>query len=185
LNNGFDDFALDNNGYRTPTATSPGRDEQAPWRPACAAPTWAGTGARLTTVTGGSWVDSTYSYDDDWTAASYRGFSDLRRDRSVFNQELRLDSTPPATRSAGSTAGPSAPFFSRTDEDSAYTNTDPGNIRGLARATTRRPAALFGQIAHASPRARAWSSGCGGSGRSRGRRHRTRFRTARAPSIRW
>jgi hypothetical protein len=37
-------------------------------------------------------VKSRYSYDDDWTAASYQGFSDLKRFRDVASQELRFDS---------------------------------------------------------------------------------------------
>jgi len=92
FNNGFDEFALDNNGRLT-YSDQPGRDEQHS-RAASLRGTFTGLdGARLTSVTGGSWSKSRYSYDDDWTAASYQGFSDLHRDRTVFNQELRFDST--------------------------------------------------------------------------------------------
>jgi outer membrane receptor protein involved in Fe transport len=147
VDNGFDDFALDNNGERT-FSDQPGRDEQRS-RAASLRGTFTGlAGVRLTTVTNGSRTKSVYSYDDDWTAASYQGFSDLRRTRTVFNQELRLDST--LTRAALGwidrwTAGA---YFSATDEDSAYTNEDPGNLRGLATDYEAANLALFGQVSH-------------------------------------
>ena len=147
VNNGFDEFALDNNGRRT-FSDQPGRDEQRSTA-ASLRGTYAGlAGARLTSITGGSRVKSVYSYDDDWTAASYEGFSDLRRTRSVFNQELRLDST--ATRAALGwidrwTLGA---FFSNTDETSSYINKDPYDVRGLKTRYNADNVALFGQIAH-------------------------------------
>ncbi len=147
VNNGFDEFALDNNGRRT-FSDQPGRDEQGS-SAASLRGTYSGlAGARLTSVTGGSRVKSVYSYDDDWTAASYAGFSDLRRERSVFNQEFRLDST--STRSALGwidrwTIGT---FFSNTEETSAYLNKDPYDVRGLNTRYNADNFALFGQIAH-------------------------------------
>jgi outer membrane receptor protein involved in Fe transport len=145
--NGFDEFALNNNG-RTTYSDQPGVDNQLS-KAASVRGTFTGfAGARLTSVTSGSWTKSRYSYDDDWTAASYQGFSDLGRDRRVLNQELRLDST--ATRSAFGvidrwTLGA---YFSSTREIGAYTNTDPGNIRGLQTRYNADHIALFGQIAH-------------------------------------
>jgi iron complex outermembrane receptor protein len=144
LNNGFDDFALDNNGRLT-YSDQPGRDEQDSIAGSLRGTFQGWQSARLTSVSSGSWVDSTYSYDDDWTAGSYEGFSRHTRERSVFNQELRLDSTRPARGVDRWTLGA---FFSRLDEDTAYTNTDPGNIRGLVTRYEAVNAALFGQIAH-------------------------------------
>jgi outer membrane receptor protein involved in Fe transport len=146
-NNGFDEYALDNNGERT-FSDQPGKDKQRS-RAASLRGTFTGlTGARFTTVTNGSWTKSRYSYDDDWTAASYQGFSDLHRDRAVFNQELRLDST--ATRAALGwvdrwTVGA---YFSNTDEDTSYTDVDPENVRGLRTSYKATNLALFGQISH-------------------------------------
>ena len=147
VNNGFDEFALDNNGRRT-FSDQPGRDEQRSTAASLRGTYLGLAGARLTSVTGGSRVKSVYSYDDDWTAASYAGFSDLRRTRSVFNQELRLDSA--ATRAALGwidrwTLGA---FFSNTKETSAYTNQDPYDVRGLNTRYNADNFALFGQIAH-------------------------------------
>ena len=147
LSNGFDEFALNNNGRLT-YSDQPGRDEQRS-KAASLRGTFTGfSGVRLTSVTSASWVKSRYSYDDDWTAASYQGFSDLRRDRNVFNQELRLDST--LTRAALGwidrwTLGA---FFSNTHETGAYTDSDPGNIRGLSTRYNADNLALFAQIAH-------------------------------------
>jgi len=147
VNNGFDEFALDNNGRRT-FSDQPGRDEQESLAGSLRGAFTGLAGARLTSVTSATAVDSIYSYDDDWTAASYQGFSDLRRERAVFSQELRLDST--LTRDALGwidrwTLGA---FFSRTDEDSVYTNEDPGNLRGLRTNYEAANTALFGQVAH-------------------------------------
>ncbi len=147
LDNGFDEFALDNNGRRT-YSDQPGRDEQESLAGSLRGTFTGLAGARLTTVTTGTAVDSIYGYDDDWTAASYQGFSDLRRERTVFTQELRLDST--LTRDALGwidrwTLGA---YFARTEEESGYTNEDPENLRGLRTTYTAANTALFGQVAH-------------------------------------
>jgi iron complex outermembrane receptor protein len=145
--NGFDEFALNNNG-RITYSDQPGVDNQRS-KAASLRGTFTGlSGARVTSVTSGSRTKSRYSYDDDWTAASYAGFSDVGRERGVFNQELRLDST--ATRGALGlidrwTLGG---FYANTRETSAYTNEDPENLRGLATRYHADHVALFGQIAH-------------------------------------
>ena len=147
INNGFDEFALDNNGRLT-YSDQPGRDAQ---RSAAGSlrGTYIGfTGARFTTITGLSRVKSVYSYDDDWTAASYASFSDLRRNRTVFNQEFRLDST--ATREALGwidrwTLGA---YFSSINEKGAYTDADPYDIPGLRTKYQSDNTALYGQLAH-------------------------------------
>ncbi|MDP3069474.1 MAG: TonB-dependent receptor [Opitutaceae bacterium] len=147
LNNGYDEFALNNNGRFT-YSDQPGHDEQRSRAASFRAAYDGFAGARLTSVSAVSGTHSRYSYDDDWTAASYRGFSDLLRDRTVFNQELRLDSS--ATRGAFGaidrwTIGV---FGSTTRETSAYTNEDPANLRGLRTRYASDQLALFGQAAH-------------------------------------
>ncbi len=147
LSNGYDEFALNNNGKIT-FSDQPGRDDQRS-RAASLRATFTGLdGVRLTSVSSATWVKSRYAYDDDWTAASYQGFSDLRRDRAVFNQELRLDST--LTRGALGwidrwTLGV---LLANTRETGAYTDSDPDNIRGLRTRYGGDNTALFGQIAH-------------------------------------
>lgn len=179
IDNGFDDFALDNNGERT-FSDQPGRDEQRS-RAASVRGTFTGlAGARFTTITNGSRTKSRYSYDDDWTAASYQGFSDLWRKRTVLNQEFRLDST--ATRAAWGwidrwTIGA---FFSTTEEDSAYTNEDPGNVRGLRTAYEADNLAVFGQVSHDMTSDTRFIVGLRAEQLDvRGSGTRTRFRTGR------
>lgn len=144
--NGYDEFALDNNGRFT-SSDQPGADIQRSLA-ASLRGTYAGwDGVRFTTVTSGARTRSRYAYDDDWTAASYMGFSDLHRLRWVVNQELRLDSEP------GATAGwinrwTLGAFFSAIDETTRYTNTDPGNVRGLKTTYHSTNTALFGQFGH-------------------------------------
>jgi outer membrane receptor protein involved in Fe transport len=146
IDNGFDEFALDNNGGRT-FSDQPGRDEQRS-RAASLRGTFTGfSRVRLTTVSNVSRTKSRYSYDDDWTAASYQGFSDLGRERSVFNQELRLDSAAPG-ESARINRWTVGAYFSSTSEDSSYTNEDPGNVRGLRTDYEAGNVALFGQVSH-------------------------------------
>ena len=147
VNNGFDEFALNNNGRLT-YSDQPGRDEQRSTA-ASLRGTYTGlAGARLTTITSGSRVKSVYSYDDDWTAASYQGFSDLHRDRTVFNQELRLDSALTHAALGWIDRWTLGAYFSNTDEKGAYTDIDPGNVRGLTTKYQADNLALYGQLAH-------------------------------------
>ena len=146
FDNGFDEFALDNNGKYT-FSDRPGRDEQRSLAGGVRGTYRAADDLRFSTISSVARTRSVYSYDDDWTAASYDGFSDLRRERRVINQELRLDSTPTdgdGWVSRWTLGG----FYSDTDEDSAYTNEDPGDIRRLATTYRATNAALFGQAGH-------------------------------------
>lgn len=147
LDNGYDLFALDNNGRFT-ASDQPGRDAQES-RATSVRGTYTGSPTvRFTTVTSGASIDSVYSYDDDWTAASYEGFSDLRRERGVFNQELRLDSTAAQDAAGFIDRWTVGAYFAEIDEASRYTNEDPGNIRGLTTDYQSRNLAVFGQTGH-------------------------------------
>ncbi len=142
--NGYDEFALDNNG-RSTYSDQPGFDTQESFAGSLRG-TWRGwDGVRFTTVTSGARTDSRYAYDDDWTAASYMGFSDHTRRRWAVNQELRLDSEP---RDGWVNRWTLGAFYSDIDETTRYTNTDPGNIRGLKTAYHSTNTALFGQLGH-------------------------------------
>jgi outer membrane receptor protein involved in Fe transport len=152
FDNGYDEFALDNNGERT-FSDQPGRDEQRTHAASLRGVYRGLADVRVTTVTSAARSRSRYAYDDDWTAASYQGFSDLRRTRWVVNQELRLDSEP--RREGFIHRWTLGAFYSDTDEWSRYTNTDPENIRGLRTVYHSRNLALFGQAGHdLSPRTR-------------------------------
>jgi iron complex outermembrane receptor protein len=152
FDNGYDEFALDNNGRDT-FSDQPGFDTQESFAASLRGTYRGWDEVRLTTVTSGARNDSRYAYDDDWTAASYMGFSDHVRRRWVANQELRLDSEPAGTGWVNRwTLGA---FYSRIDETTRYTNTDPDNIRGLKTAYHSTNTALFGQLGHDfSPRTR-------------------------------
>lgn len=147
VNNGFDEFALDNNGERT-FSDQPGRDEQRSVAGSLRGTFSGFSGLRLSSVTSVTGVDSVYSYDDDWTAASYVGFSDLQRDRDVFGQELRADSTASRQALGWIERWTIGAFFSDTREASTYRNEDPGNLRGLRTDYDAAQYALFGQTAH-------------------------------------
>jgi iron complex outermembrane recepter protein len=144
LNNGFDEFALDNNGRLT-FSDMPGRDLQRSSGGSIRTHFSGWDNVTLTSITTTTHTDSTYSYDDDWTAASYMGFSDLERTRETLSQELRIDSTPGAARALGVDRWTLGLFASLLDEESAYTNEDPGNIRFLDTNLNAKNFALFGQ----------------------------------------
>jgi len=145
--NGFDEFALDNNGRLT-YSDQPGRDEQRS-QAASLRGTFTGIdGARFSTISSGSWVKSLYSYDDDWTAASYEGFSELHRSRTVFNEELRLDSALTKDALGWIDRWTLGAYFSHTNETGQYTDTDPDNVRGLQTRYEATNTAIFGQLGH-------------------------------------
>ncbi len=141
--NGFDEFALDNNGRYT-YSDQPGRDEQDALAGSLRGTYSGWQDVRLTTITTATRADSLYSYDDDWTSASYAGFSELHRDRKVFTQELRFDGETEGFLSRWTLGA----YWAGTREDSRYTNEDPGNIRGLTTEYRASNRALFGQGAH-------------------------------------
>lgn len=177
--NGYDEFALDNNGRRT-FSNRPGRDEQQSLAGSLRGTFTGWPELRLTSITAANGTKSRYSYDDDWTAASYDGFSDLRRERDGASQELRLDSA--AARAA---AGPVdrwtlGLFAARTDEATRYTNEDPSNLRGLVTDYAARNVAAYGQAAHDfSPRTRLTAGLRWESLDVTGAGTRTRFRKSR------
>jgi iron complex outermembrane receptor protein len=146
FDNGYDEFALDNNGKYT-YSDQPGRDEQQSVA-ASLRGTYSGwDGVRFSTVTGGARTRSRYGYDDDWTAASYMGFSDLARVRWVINQELRLDSEPSAAAGWISRWTLGA-FHADTEEFSRYSNDNPWDLSGLKTTYHSKNTALFGQAGH-------------------------------------
>ena len=148
FNNGFDEFALNNNGRLT-YSDQPGRDSQRSTAASLRGTRTGLPGVRLTTVTSASRSKSRYSYDDDWTATSYAGFSDLRRDRDVLSEELRLDSM--FTKGAlwwvdRWTLGA---FFAETRETGAYSDSSPYyDTSALKTRFHSDNLALFGQFAH-------------------------------------
>ncbi|TVP75287.1 MAG: TonB-dependent receptor [Puniceicoccaceae bacterium] len=100
FDNGYDVFTLSNSRTRT-FSDEPGRDEQESLGASIKAK-WNGDQVAVTSTTGYSRSDSLYSFDGDWGAGSsapppftsfYDDFLTLNRDRDVFSQELRVDST--------------------------------------------------------------------------------------------
>lgn len=94
LNNGYDEWTLDNTGFNT-FSDEPGRDKQDAWAGSLRG-TWDNPNTRLTSITSAKKVDSIYSFDADWTDSSdprtYNGFLQTDRDRRTASQEFRLDS---------------------------------------------------------------------------------------------
>lgn len=144
--NGYDEFALDNNGRLT-YSDQPGRDEQNSIAGSLRGTFRGIDGVRFSTVTSIARTRSRYAYDDDWTAASYMGFSDLHRMRWVVSQEFRLDSEP-GHKTGWLDRWTLGAFFSDLDETSRYTDEDPWDLRGLRTSYRAKNTAFFGQIGH-------------------------------------
>lgn len=161
LNNGYDEFALDNNGRFT-FSDQPGRDLQKSVAGGLRGVYSGIESATLTTVTSASDTDSTYSYDADWTAwrdvapinatDGYSGFEDIVRDRAAFSEELRLDSVPEQGGIGFVHRWTLGAFAARTDESTRYTSdyAEPGYAEQTRMSAKYRAdnLALFGQIGH-------------------------------------
>ena len=148
LDNGYDEFDLDNSGFNT-FSNQPGRDFQRSLGGSVRVTYDGWENVKLTSITSATHTDSIYSYDEDWTAASYDGFSDLGRERSNFAQEFRLDSKKEAPRVLGLidrwTLGT---FVGVTSEDSLYRRGSGGITSRLLTDFTSKNYALFGQAGH-------------------------------------
>jgi outer membrane receptor protein involved in Fe transport len=147
--NGYDEFALDNNGTKT-FSDEPGFDTQRS-RAGSLRGTYSGSpDVRFTTVSSGTWTDSNYAYDNDWAApGAYWWFTDLARERRTLAQELRFDSALEEDALGWIDRWTVGAYFSRLEEDSVWSVFDTG--APLFRQLTDYEAdnvSLFGQIAH-------------------------------------
>ena len=91
MNDGYDQFSMGNDAFKS-FSNEPGRDEQESLGFSLKGKFDGGDGYAVTSKTSAMKTDSFYSYDADWTDASYAGYLSTLRDRKVFNQELRVDS---------------------------------------------------------------------------------------------
>jgi len=98
--NGYDVFTLTNNRKNT-FSDQPGRDEQTTLGGSLRVSFYGFDGSDVTWTSQYSDTDSLYSYDSDWGTgdgagstfpSTYTGFLETQRERTVFSEELRLDS---------------------------------------------------------------------------------------------
>lgn len=146
--NGYDEFANDNNGRFT-FSDEPGRDEQRSVAGSVRGVYSGFQDARITLVTSVSGTDSVYSYDADWgtgtvPTSNYTWFSDLRRERRVYSQEVRLDSVADEDALGWIDRWTVGAYGSAIEEEGIYT--DPFTL--MATDYESRNAAFFGQIGH-------------------------------------
>ena len=91
INDGYDLFSMGNDAFKS-FSNEPGRDEQESLGFSLKGRFDTEEGYTVNSKTSVMNSDSFYSYDADWTNASYAGFLSTMRDREVYNQELRIDS---------------------------------------------------------------------------------------------
>lgn len=147
FDNGYDEFALDNNGEDT-FSDQPGFDLQRTLAASLRGAWNGGEGLRFSSASAVARTRSRYAYDDDWTAASYMGFSDLHRTRWVVNQEIRFEGEPVGSDDAFLDRWTLGAFYSDTDEVSRYTNDNPWGHAELRTNYRSRNTAVFGQGGH-------------------------------------
>lgn len=137
--NGYDEFSLDNTGFTT-FSDQPGRDTQEALAGSLKG-VFEGDVFVFTTKTSGTHVDSLYSFDSDWTHLTdprgYDLFLETQRERTVFNQELRLDSP----RQAHGPRWTLGAYYESLDEDTFLTEGFGDASTAFKAATT----AVFGQ----------------------------------------
>ena len=161
INNGFDEFSLNNSPRRT-FSDQPGRDEQVSLAGSLRGVYSGWQDVRLTTVTTAATTDSVYSYDADWTAWTdtppinltdgFSGFADLRRQRDTWSQELRFDSVDKTGALGLIDRWTAGLYAAHTGENGRFTSdyAEPGFAsRGIMDTKYRSTnAAAFGQAGH-------------------------------------
>jgi outer membrane receptor protein involved in Fe transport len=161
VNNGFDDFSLNNSPRRT-FSDQAGRDEQVSLAGSLRGVYSGWQDVRLTTVTTAATTDSVYSYDGDWTAWTdtppinltdgFSGFTDLRRQRDTWSQELRFDSVDTVDALGFIDRWTTGLYAAHTGENGRFISdyAEPGfSSRGIMDTKYRSTnAAAFGQAGH-------------------------------------
>jgi len=151
VDNGYDVFSMGNTAYET-ESDEPGRDEQESSGVSLKGQFHLLQGGGFTTKASLMHSDSLYSYDADWTAASYAGYLATWRDRDVFSEEFRFDSSADAENRW--TIGA---YYQNLNEDTdvLYRDGDPsggewdyGQVNVSSNYETET-AAIFAQLSHA------------------------------------
>lgn len=150
VDNGFDEFTLNNSRTRT-FSDEPGRDEQHSFGASLNAQWSSLQSAQASFLTNYMTTDSFYSFDLDWTnptqPSSFSGFQAVDRARDVFSQEIRFDSTEDQEAIGWIHRWTLGSHFSLLDEvsDIDFTGDFPSTITTRFELETY---ALFGQVAH-------------------------------------
>jgi outer membrane receptor protein involved in Fe transport len=154
-NNGYDEWSLDNTGYNT-YSDKPGRDEQESLASSIRT-TWTGLdNVDVTNVLSGTQTESLYSYDSDWGAgytdppfdSGYLGFLQVNRERDVFSNELRFDSSDQEDALGIIDRWSVGLFLQSVKEDSIADYDDDYGTMDATSIYQNNSYALFGQAAH-------------------------------------
>lgn len=158
INNGYDDFAL-NNHYTHTYSDEPGRDEQKSVGTSIRGTYYGSEQIEVRSISQFNSNDSTYSYDADWGAGNvdaagtifesgYFGFLNLEREREVASQEIRIDSVEKQDALGFIDRWTTGIYFNVLDEYSALNYRDEfGSGIATSKYETEN-IALFGQFAH-------------------------------------
>jgi len=152
FDNGYDEFSLGNTEFKTFSDT-PGKDDQKTKAGSLRA-TWSGQDDfTLTSVTSVVETDSLYSFDSDWadptTDGNYDGFLSTERDRSVFSQEIRIDSIEQTDALGWIDRWTVGAYLNQLKEDSDVLYTEFDGVSATYKSEYEAESvALFGQIAH-------------------------------------
>lgn len=155
VNNGYDEWSLDNTEYDT-YSDSLGRDEQESYAGSLRA-TWTGLDqVTITNSLSGTHTDSLYSYDSDWGAgyvadpfaSGYIAFLQVDRERDVFSDELRIDSSEQEDALGWVDRWTLGLYYQNLEEESIVAYDDDWGTMNANSTYENESYALFGQIAH-------------------------------------
>jgi iron complex outermembrane recepter protein len=147
--NGFDEFALDNNGRRT-FSDEPGEDDQRTLAGGLRGVYSGSEDVVFTTISQVGRAETLYSYDSDWASDyshpfAYQSFAALERARDTLSQELRLDSAAEEDALGWIDRWTLGAQVARLDEGSFFSTTGGARAGGDYRADST---SVYGQAAH-------------------------------------
>ena len=155
LQNGYDEFVLNNDREDT-YSDVPGRDAQESAGASLRATIRGIDGAEIRAITQFTTTDSLYRYDSDWGAGSapapftsgYNGVMDILRDRDVFSQELRADSTAQEDALGLIDRWTVGIYWHQLEEATQFAYTDDWGIGAGRSDYETETRSLFGQLSH-------------------------------------
>ncbi|MDQ8195067.1 TonB-dependent receptor [Coraliomargarita sp. SDUM461004] len=154
-NNGYDEWSLNNTEFDT-YSDQIGRDEQESMAGSIRT-TWTGLETvDVTNILSGTQTDSVYSYDNDWGAgyvawpfaSGYLGFLQIDREREVYSNDLRFDSSAQEDALGFIDRWTLGLYYQKLEEDSVADYDDDFGTMDATSSYENESFALYAQAAH-------------------------------------
>ena len=154
FDNGYDEFVLSNHNENS-FSDQPGKDQQESFGTSLRAKFTGWDLAAATSVTQLNHSDIEYSYDSDWGAGTnisgaassgYSGFMYLEKERDVFSQEIRLDSSDLKNKLEIVDRWTVGSYLSQMEEKSVFDYVDEFGTGAGSSSYDTKSIAIFGKI---------------------------------------